>query len=208
MCFEYQRIKFQWKKLVKIFSFACGWGQGGWPPPLPLTVSLRVNNSFFTTSLSFPCKFNVQNIEIYQFSSICKISNKLEGECGKQFKGVGISQSIWSWSSFVALFNLYNTSAIRAWWQVFFCNLLSSNARHWCLSCALQFFGALLLRRSLQWRSRVAEPWVLLLQLLSKPTNLPHPVVGVLSIKEDEVRASRLCLLQAWLDWSTAQKNY
>ena len=31
MGFEYQRIKFHWKKWVKIFTFAYGQGCGGWP---------------------------------------------------------------------------------------------------------------------------------------------------------------------------------
>ena len=35
MCFEYQTIKFQWKKWVKVFTFA--YGQGRWAdPPSPL----------------------------------------------------------------------------------------------------------------------------------------------------------------------------
>ena len=49
MCFEYQRIKFQWKKWVTIFTFAFGQGRGGWPP---FTVSLTVKYPlFFTPSL-------------------------------------------------------------------------------------------------------------------------------------------------------------
>ena len=36
MCFEYQRIKFQWKKWVKIFIFSYGQDRRGYPPsPLP-----------------------------------------------------------------------------------------------------------------------------------------------------------------------------
>ena len=49
MGFECQRIKFQWKK-DKIFTFAYGQGQGGWPllpAPSPLTVSLTVKYLFF-----------------------------------------------------------------------------------------------------------------------------------------------------------------
>ena len=32
MCFECLRIKFQWKKKIKIFTFAYSQGRGGWPP--------------------------------------------------------------------------------------------------------------------------------------------------------------------------------
>ena len=45
VCFEYQRIKFQCKKWVKIFTFADGQDQLGWPPPL--TVSLTIKFPFF-----------------------------------------------------------------------------------------------------------------------------------------------------------------
>ena len=31
MCFEYHRVIFHWTKWVKIFTFAYGQGQGGWP---------------------------------------------------------------------------------------------------------------------------------------------------------------------------------
>ena len=34
MCFEYQRIKFQWKIWVKIFTFTYSKGRGGWSPSL------------------------------------------------------------------------------------------------------------------------------------------------------------------------------
>ena len=72
MCFEYQRIKFQWKKWVKIFKFDYGKGRGGWPPHPPpygqpdrkypfSTPSLR--NTHRSKSLLKTC-FNVYYVKI------------------------------------------------------------------------------------------------------------------------------------------------
>ena len=47
MCFCYQKIKIQWKKLVKIFTFARGQTQGGWAPPPPYGQADRKISFFF-----------------------------------------------------------------------------------------------------------------------------------------------------------------
>ena len=50
MCFECQRIKFQWKK-IKIFTFAYSQGRGGWPPPLMASLTLKYLFVFLTTPM-------------------------------------------------------------------------------------------------------------------------------------------------------------
>ena len=52
ICFEYQRIKFQWRKWVKIYTFAYGLGGWGWlhPPPSPYDQPDRKISVFFNNS--------------------------------------------------------------------------------------------------------------------------------------------------------------
>ena len=57
MCVEYQRIKLQIKKWVKIFTFAYCQDQQGLIPPPPLTVSLTVKRPFFDDLVHFHSAF-------------------------------------------------------------------------------------------------------------------------------------------------------
>ena len=50
MCFEYQRIKFQWKKMGQNVHICLRSGPRGWPRP-PHTASPTVKYLFFTSSL-------------------------------------------------------------------------------------------------------------------------------------------------------------
>ena len=72
MCFWYQIIKIQWKKYIKIFTFAYGQGQGGCPPPS--TVSLTIKYLlFFTPSLKRLLRNVNSTPKTLQFYSLVKV---------------------------------------------------------------------------------------------------------------------------------------
>ena len=95
MWFEYQIIKFQWKKWVKMFTFAYGQGREGWPshppPPSPPMVSLTIKkNLFLTTSLkkNTTSYMKMNRDHSINFQSWEDMQSKINVE--KKFKGINL----------------------------------------------------------------------------------------------------------------------